>query len=103
MRVMVLIHVKNGSKSLTVGGRGLYLMLPLHPAHSDVVLVGVPCTFLQEKGRRQNAFMYLCVRVIVVFWQNESHLAVKHLVASHVVQLDSVQVISAKRHHIDVL
>lgn len=41
--------------------------------------------------------MCLCVCSFVFVRQTESHLAVKHLVAGHVVQLDSVQVISAER------
>lgn len=40
-------------------------MLALHPAHSDVVLVRVPRTFLQDEGRRQNTFMLLCVYACV--------------------------------------
>lgn len=73
-------------------------MLALHPADSDVVLVGFPRTFLQEERKVAKHFDVF-VRVCVCFFrQNESHLAVKHLITGHVVQLDSVQVISAERH-----
>lgn len=39
-------------------------MLALHPAHSDVVLVGFPRPFLQEEGSSQNIFtVFVCVRL----------------------------------------
>lgn len=53
MRVMVLIHEINGSKSLTAVCRGLYLVLALHPAHSDVIFVGFPRPFLKDEGRQK--------------------------------------------------
>lgn len=84
----------------------LYLMFALHPAHSNVILIGFPCPFLPKEWTKiKLCLLHMCVCQISIIsavcfcmcvQQNEPYLAVKHLITCHVIQLYSVQVISAK-------
>lgn len=66
-------------------------MLALHPTHSNVILVGLPGSLLERKRSIQSP-------VTVNTWLLSVHyyLAVEHLISCHVVQLNPVQIISAK-------
>lgn len=66
-------------------------MFALHPTHSNVILVGLPSPFLERKRSVQGP-----VTVNALLLSVRSHLAVEHLISCHVVQLNSVQIISAK-------